>query len=197
MIMLNLMESLELLKKYEIPVVETLVASNEEEVMRAAEKIGYPVVIKPNVSEHKSEIGVFLDVKSDEELLRCYRKLDGEVVVQKMIKGFEIFLGAKEDEFFGKYVALGCGGTLVELFEDVSFRVLPLERRDVIEMIEETKLSKVARGFRNYKLDVNSLVEIVTKFSELVEKEDVKEADVNPLIASEKGIVAVDARIIL
>ncbi len=197
MVMLNLMESLELLKKYEIPVVETLVASNEEEVLRAAEKIGYPVVIKPNVSEHKSEIGVFLDVKSDEELLRCYRKLDGEVVVQKMIKGFEIFLGAKEDDFFGKHVALGCGGTLVELFEDVSFRVLPLERRDVIEMIEETKLSKVARGFRNYKLDMGSLVEIVTKFSELVEKEDVKEADVNPLIASEKGIVAVDARIIL
>ncbi|WP_169302191.1 acetate--CoA ligase family protein [Ferroglobus placidus] len=195
--MLKLKESLELLKKYGIPVVETLVASNEEEVLKAAEKIGYPVVVKPNVSEHKSEIGVFLDVKSDEELLKCYKNLGGEVVVQKMIRGFEIFLGAKEDKFFGKYVALGCGGVLVELFEDVSFRVLPLRRRDVLEMVEETKLSKVARGFRSYKLDVESLVEVVLRFSELIEKENVKEADVNPLIANENGVFAVDARIIL
>ncbi len=196
---LNLKESLEALRKYDLPVAKTVFASSREEALDAAKEVGFPLVVKPNVSEHKTEIGVFLHVKSESELLEAFEKLKpfGEVAIQEELSGLEIFLGAKRDEFFGSYVALGTGGVFVELFEDVSFRLVPLKERDVEEMIEETKLSKFVEGFRGTKLDKGALVDVVTKFSEFVRNEKVVEADVNPLIASEKGVFVVDARVIV
>ncbi len=194
---LNLKESLELLKKYSIPVAETHFVRTESDLEEIAEKIEYPVVVKPNVSEHKTEIGIFKGLKTPEEIKSAFRSLNSEVAVQEMISGFEILLGGKRDENFGHVIALGIGGIFAELFEDVSFRIVPVSRADFDEMLSDTKLAQVANGFRGFEFDVERLFRLLKNFERLLIHEDVIEADINPLMAGKNEIAAVDARIIL
>jgi len=194
---LNLEESLELLKSYDIPVAETYFVDSEDELESIAEKLSYPVVVKPNVSEHKTEIGVFTHLKSLEELRNAFRSINSDIAVQKMVRGYEILLGVKKDGQFGHVFALGSGGVFAELFRDVTFRIAPVSRADFYEMLEETKLSKIAKGFRGFEFDSEELFRIFKNFEELASNENTVEADINPLMASRNHIVAVDARIIL
>ena len=194
---LNLKESLELLKAYDIPVAETYFVDSEDELERVAEKLSYPVVVKPNVPEHKTEIGVFKSLKNLGEVRDAFKSINSEVAVQRMIGGYEILLGAKNDGQFGNVIALGSGGIFAELFQDVSFRISPVGRADFYEMLEETKLSKIAEGFRGFEFDAEDLFRILKNFEMLVNEENVIEADINPLMASKNHIVAVDARVIL
>jgi len=194
---LDLRESLELLMKYSIPVAESQFVDSEEKLERISGLIRYPAVVKPNTSFHKTEIGVFKNLKSFDEVKSAFRKIGGSVAIQRMVDGYEIFLGAKKDEGFRHVVAVGSGGVFAELFNDISFRLIPLSRADFHEMLEETKLSKISNGFRGFSFDPDELFRIVGNFEKLVTNENVVEADINPLMADKDEIVAVDARIIL
>ncbi len=194
---LNLRESLELLERYSIPVAETHFLRAESDLAHIASRIEYPVVVKPNVSGHKTEMGVFRSLKSIEEIKSALKSINTEVAVQRMVDGFEIFLGAKRDDGFGHVIALGVGGVFAELLENISFRVVPVGKDDFDEMLSETKLSRIADGFRGFEFDAENLFRLLKNFERLVIHEDVIEADINPLMASKNEIVAVDARIIL
>ena len=209
-------EALALLKAYGIPTPEYAVARDEEEAVKAAEQIGYPVaakIISPQIV-HKTDVGgVILGIADPQGVRETCRRL-GEVVkrvpyaelegvlIQKMVpKGVELIVGAVYDEIFGHVVAFGLGGTFTELYKDISMRIAPIDEQDAVEMIREVKAYKLLTGFRGMPpRDIPAVVDILIKFSRLVEDNpEIREADLNPVIALEegKGAYVVDARFIL
>jgi len=200
--LLNEFESKKLLKKYGINVVDTYVANSESEAVEIGRKIGYPVVLKVLSHEviHKTEHGgVILDIRNDKELIEAYRrisKISKTVTVQRMVDGFEFFVGVSSDQAFGKTIAFGSGGVLVSLLKDFTLRIIPIDRRDAEEMVEELKISKIFHGYRNFKANRESVIELLLKVSELAEKEPIKEMDLNPVFVNESGSIVADARIV-
>jgi len=209
-------EALALLKAYGIPTPEYAVARDEEEAVKAAEQIGYPVaakIISPQIV-HKTDVGgVILGIADPQGVRETCRRL-GEVVkrvpyaelegvlIQKMVpKGVELIVGAVYDEIFGHVVAFGLGGIFTELYKDISMRIAPIDEQDAVEMIREVKAYKLLTGFRGMPpRDIPAVVDILIKFSRLVEDNpEIREADLNPVIALEegKGAYVVDARFIL
>ncbi|MEM1597548.1 MAG: acetate--CoA ligase family protein [Pyrobaculum sp.] len=209
-------EALELLRAYGIPVPEYAVAHDEEEAVKAAEQLGYPLVAKvisPQII-HKTDVGgVVLGIKNAEEVRAAcrqirevvkkvpYAELKG-VLIQKMVpKGVELIVGTTYDEIFGHVILFGLGGIYTELYKDVSMRIAPLDEQDAWEMVREVKAYRLLTGFRGTPpRDVPAVVDILLKFSRLVqENPEIREADLNPVIALEegKGAYVVDARFIL
>jgi acetyl-CoA synthetase (ADP-forming) len=120
--------------------------------------------------------------------------------VQKMVEpGTEVIVGVSKDPQFGPVVMFGLGGIFVELFKDVSFRVIPVERKDAQEMIKEIKGYPLLQGYRGKEpADISSLVNIILKISNFIERNpQIKELELNPIVAYPKRAVAVDARIII
>jgi len=207
-------ESREILKKYKIPLAKAELAKTSEKAVEIAEKIGFPIALKiasPQVV-HKTDVGaVALNIKTKEGLRRAFRKLILDVkrkvpnlkvlgiLVQEMVEnGKEVIVGGKKDSQFGQVLMFGGGGILTEVLEDVSFRVCPVSKKDAKEMIEETKYYKVLKGYRGKRCDIDALVDILLKTSRLLEEnQEIVELDINPVMALEKGAVAVDARIII
>ena len=209
-------EALTLLKAYGIPTPDYAVARNEEEAVRAAEQIGYPVaakIISPQIV-HKTDVGgVIVGITNPQSVREAcrrlrevakkvpYAELEG-VLIQKMVpKGVELIVGAVYDEIFGHVVVFGLGGIFTELYRDISMRIAPIDEQDAIEMIREVKAYRLLTGFRGVPpRDVPAVVDILIKFSRLVEDNpEIREADLNPVIALEegKGAYVVDARFIL
>ena len=211
-IFLSLHESMQVLQYYKIPFVRAELAKNAEEAVGFARKIGYPVVLKissPNII-HKTEVGGYiLNLNSEEEVRTAFNKIIGSVkknapkakiqgmLVEKMIeRGQDVIIGGKKDPQFGQTIMFGLGGALVEVLEDVSFRVVPLEKKDAEKMIQETKRYKILKGYRGKTYDIKALIDILLKTSRLLEKnQEIKELDINPIIVLPKGAFAVDARI--
>lgn len=210
---LDITESFDLLKKYRIPVADYGIAKTADSAIKSAKNIGYPVVLKAisKKATHKTEAGgLIFDIDSDKEVKAAFDKLKknmkkvkadfGGVVVQKMIgRGSqEVIIGGKEDPQFGQTIAFGLGGIFVEVFEDVTFRVVPIEKRDAEEMIKEIKAYKVLSGYRGKKYDTKAVSEILMKVSKLLEEnKNVVELDINPIMVLKRGAVAVDARVII
>ena len=213
--LLTEIESKELLKAAKIPVVETRLATSKKEAVEIAAKMGFPVVMKivsPDIS-HKSDVGgVKLGIqnatqagKAYSEILASVKKHDRKarivgVTVQKMARqGLEIIIGMTKDAQFGPVIMFGLGGILVEVLKDVSFRIVPLEKRDAAEMITEIKGFPVLKGYRGQEpANVPFLEDLIVKVSDFVEKNpEIKELDLNPVFAYKDGATAVDARIIL
>jgi acyl-CoA synthetase (NDP forming) len=209
-------EALALLKAYGIPTPDYAVARDEEEAVRAAEQIGYPVaakIISPQIV-HKTDVGgVILGIADPQSVREACRRLrevvkrvpyaeiEG-VLIQKMVpKGVELIVGAVYDEIFGHVVAFGLGGIFTELYKDISMRIAPIDEQDAVEMIREVKAYRLLTGFRGMPpRDIPAVVDILIKFSRLVEDNpEIREADLNPVIALEegKGAYVVDARFIL
>jgi acyl-CoA synthetase (NDP forming) len=206
-------EALALLKAYGIPTPDYAVARDEEEAVRAAEQIGYPVaakIVSPQIV-HKTDIGgVILSITDPQGVREAYRRLREvvkkvpyteleDVLIQKMVpKGVEFIVGAVYDEIFGRVVAFGLGGIFTELYKDISMRIAPI---DAVEMMREVKAYRLLTGFREMPpRDIPAIVDILVRFSRLVEDNpEIKEADLNPVIALEegKGAHVVDARFIL
>jgi acetyl-CoA synthetase (ADP-forming) len=210
---LTVSEALEVIKSYKIPVAESKLVKKVEDALEFADKIGYPVVLKVVSAKaiHKTDVGgIALDVKNKEELEKSYKKIidnvkkkvrakvDG-ILIQKMVKGGEeVIVGGKKDPQFGQTLMFGLGGIFTEVYDDVSFRVIPINKKDAEEMIQEIKGYKILKGYRNKKYDVNSLIDILLKTSELLEEnQEIVELDINPVIVLQKGAVAVDARIVV
>ena len=207
-------ESKELLSSLDLPVTtQILVAEDEgpEGVKTACEKIGFPVVMKLIAADvvHKSDVGaVKLNISSNEEAQNAFNELmqiksesAKSVSVQEMAKEpvAEIIVGSLQDAQFGPTVMFGIGGVLVEVMEDVSFRIAPIKDFDADEMIHEIKGFKLLDGYRGKPpADLESIKELLKAISELAYKhQDISEMDLNPVFAYKDGLKIVDARIIL
>ena len=208
--MLSEAEGYDFLKKYDVPVPEYFIINSPEDAAKAAEKIGFPVVMKivsPQII-HKSDAGgVIVNVKTAEDAKSAYTKILANVkackpqaeiegvIVESMAKpGVELIIGGKIDPTFGKIVTFGIGGTMVELVKDVTMRVLPVNEEDVRSMVREIKSYKLIAGYREEKpKDEETLVKSILNVCRAFEEnEDLIEFDINPLRLYEKGGVAVD-----
>ena len=204
-------ESKELFQEIGIPVPAQKLTVSKEETLSAAEQIGFPVVLKLMAEDvvHKSDTGaVKLNIKNKEEAEQAYDELmkiesksEKKISVQKMADEpiTELIIGMTTDPQFGPALMFGIGGILVELLEDVSFRIAPITEFDAKEMIHEIKGFPILDGYRGKpKADIDAIVDTLMKISDLVTKnEEIHEMDLNPVFIYEKGIICVDARIIL
>ncbi len=186
-----------------IPLVPELVSFSKEELTAFAERVGYPVVAKVVGPVHKSDVGgVTLNIRTPEHLALEYDRMmqiEGAtgVMVQKMLKGTELFIGAKYEERFGHVVLCGLGGIFVEVLKDVSSGLAPLSYGEAYSMIHSLRGYKILKGTRGQKgINEQKFAEIVVRLSTLLRFAiEIKEMDINPLLANENDIVAVDARI--
>ncbi|RLF05118.1 MAG: CoA-binding protein, partial [Thermoprotei archaeon] len=212
--MLTPIESFEVAKAYGVPVVEAMLARDEEEAVKLAKALGYPVALAvetPDVS-HKTEVGgILLGLRSDaevrdafHEVLRNVRsrapgaRILGVSIRKMMPRGMEVFVGARRDPVFGPLVGFGWGGVAIELLRDVSFRLAPLSSVDVEEMIEETKVGRLLRGYRGRSLDDEAVKKTIVAVASLMEDfSEIEEIDVNPMFVYERGAAAVDVKVYL
>jgi acetyltransferase len=193
----------QLFKAANIPMVEELVSDNWDEIRVFAEKAGYPVVAKVVGPVHKSDVGgVVLNIRTTEHLQMEFERLiripdATAVMIQPMLKGMELFAGAKYEEKFGHIVLCGLGGIFVEIFKDVASGLAPLATEEAISMIRSLRGYKVFKGARGQDgIDEHQFAKIIVHLSALLRfATEIKELDINPLLATEKGIIAVDARI--
>ncbi len=186
-----------------IPLVPEMVSTSKEELAAFAEKVGYPVVAKVVGPVHKSDVGgVTLNIRTAEHLALEFDRMmripeATGVMVQKMLKGTELFIGAKYEERFGHVVLCGLGGIFVEVLKDVSSGLAPLSYAEAYSMIHSLKGYKIIKGTRGQKgINEQRYAEIIVRLSTLLRfATEIKEMDINPLLADEHGIIAVDARI--
>ena len=203
-------ESARLLAGFGIPTAKGILAQNLEEVKKAAESIGYPVVLKacsPEVS-HKTESGlVAVDLRNEADLELAFQKISGSsaakgggFLVQEMIKGGrELVMGMIRDPQFGPCVMFGLGGIFTEILGDVTFRPAPLSEADAAEMMREIKGNKILDAVRGMPaVDADSLIQCLMAVGRIgMEREEIEAIDVNPLIIQGSKPVAVDALVVL
>ncbi|MDD4169664.1 MAG: acetate--CoA ligase family protein [Desulfotomaculaceae bacterium] len=201
-----------LLKSIGIPVSPCRVALDEEETVQAAAAIGYPVVLKVRSPEvvHKSEVGgVCLALTGEYSVRSAYREMmrkarmvdrQAQVTVQPMaVPGVEVLIGMTTDAQFGQVVAFGLGGIFVEVLDDITFRQVPLQEKDALDMLLSIKGSTILKGYRGSgPVDTNALTEIILNISKLAEHHPrIREIDLNPVFAYPVGALVVDARIVI
>ena len=187
------------------PLVPEMVSTSKEELTAFASKVGYPVVAKVVGPVHKSDVGgVTLNIRSAEHLALEFDRMmqiqDATgVMVQKMLKGTELFIGAKYEERFGHVVLCGLGGIFVEVLKDVSSGLAPLSYGEAFSMIHSLRGYKILKGTRGQKgINEQKYAEIIVRLSTLLRfATEIKEIDINPLLADENEVVAVDARILI
>jgi acetyl-CoA synthetase (ADP-forming) len=201
--------------EYAIPVTTFKLAKNVEEAVEFAGQIGVPVVLKivsPDII-HKSDAGgVIVNLKSTIEIrnaygkilenakkYNCEAKIVGVLVQEMAPQSTEVIVGAIKDPQFGQTLMFGLGGIFVELLKDVTFRIAPVTREDVMEMVTGIKAYPLLKGYRNMPpADVEAIISVLLNTSKLVmDYPEIKELDLNPVMAYEKGAKTVDARIIL
>ena len=196
----------ELLKNYDIPLPRYQIVETEEDLDKI--DIPFPVVLKVSSPKilHKTDVnGVRLDIKDREELKIVFqdfkKRFPEEVflVEEMMEKGVEIIIGLIQDATFGITIMVGIGGIFTELYRDVSFRVVPIERDDAIEMIDELKGKKLLEGFRNIPANKEKVVDLLLKVSDMgFELMDyIDQMDLNPVFVYKDSVCIVDAKIIL
>lgn len=213
--LLNEVEAKRLLAEAGIPVTEAHLARTREEAERLAEAIGYPVVLKIVSDDipHKSDVGgVQLNLRDREAVGAAYdrilqnvrtrrpdARIEGVSVQRQAPPGVEVIVGLTTDPQFGPVVMFGLGGVLVEVLQDVAFRVVPLTARDAREMIREVKGFALLQGYRGAPpADLAALESLLLKVSELAQRHpEIAELDLNPVFAYPNGAVAVDARVVL
>ena len=186
-----------------IPMVPEMVSPSKDELIAFAEKTGYPVVAKVVGPVHKSDVGgVTLNIRTAEHLALEFDRMmqipDAKgVMVQKMLKGTELFIGAKYEERFGHVVLCGLGGIFVEVLKDVSSGLAPLSYGEAYSMIHSLRGYKIIKGTRGQKgINEQKYAEIIVRLSTLLRfATEIKEIDINPLLADEHSVIAVDARI--
>ena len=188
-----------------IPLVPEFVSTSKDELADFAQKVGYPVVAKVVGPVHKSDVGgVALNIRSKEVLAAEFDRMmqiqgATAVMVQKMIKGTELFIGAKYEERFGHVVLCGLGGIFVEVLRDVSSGLAPLSYGEAYSMIHSLRGYKILKGTRGKKgINERKYAEVIVRLSTLLRfATEIKEIDINPLLADENDVIAVDARILV
>jgi acetyltransferase len=207
-------ESKKLLAAYGIPTVKTEIATSDLEAVEIADRFGYPVVLKLHSEKitHKTDVGgVRLNLSDAGAVSRAFmaiaakvRAIDPEaflgVTVQPMVKmeGYELILGSSLDPQFGEVMLFGMGGQLVEVFKDRALALPPLNTTLARRMMEQTRIYKALKGVRGRKaIDMAKLEQLLVSFSLLiVEQSQIREIDINPLMVSSEGMIALDARVV-
>jgi acyl-CoA synthetase (NDP forming) len=208
-------ESKQLIAEAGIAVAEARLAKSKAQAIAQAKEFGFPVVLKVVSADitHKSDVGgVKLGLKNAAEVGRAYGEIMDSVrhkepqatvygvSVQRMARpGVEVIMGMTKDAQFGAVLMFGLGGVFVEVLKDVSFRIVPIVRRDARQMIEEIKGYAVLKGYRGQEpANITALEEMLLKLSQFVESHpEIRELDLNPIFAYSDGALVVDARIIL
>jgi acyl-CoA synthetase (NDP forming) len=198
-----------LLLKYKIPQVKADIVKDIKQAILFSKQNGFPIVLKifsPKII-HKTEIsGVIIDIKNEKDLLFSWQQIEKiakakktEIIIQKMIFGEQIIIGAKRDSVFGPVVAFGLGGIFVEILKDISFRLAPINNKEAKEMISEIKGNKILNGYRNREsVNLKKIEEILLSLSSMISNEkQIKEIDFNPVIANKKDVFVIDAKIIV
>jgi acetyl-CoA synthetase (ADP-forming) len=208
-------EAYEICKAFNIPYPPTQIAKDWKEVEKASEKFGFPLVLKivsPQIV-HKSDVGgVIVGITTPADLKRAYGQLlanvkekagdvpiDGVLVQKAMRKGVEVVIGGLKDEVFGPMIMFGSGGTLIEIFRDVAFRMAPLDQEEALLQIKDTKAYEMLKGVRGaLPSDLQALTKLIVNASNLIYKvPELAELDFNPVLAYPDGCVVVDARMVL
>ncbi len=214
--LLTEVESKQLLAAYGLPTLATEIAYTEDEAADKANSIGYPIVVKllSETITHKTDVGgVHLNLRDEPAVRAAYRAIQASVrekageehfqgvSVQAMLKleGYELIVGSSIDPQFGPVLLFGAGGQLVEVFKDRSLSLPPLNTTLARRMMEQTQVFTALEGVRGRKaVDLPALEEFLVRFSHLVvEQPRIREIDINPVLASPEGMVALDARIVL
>ncbi|MBF6057113.1 MULTISPECIES: bifunctional acetate--CoA ligase family protein/GNAT family N-acetyltransferase [Thiomicrorhabdus] len=213
--LLNTLETKALLKAFQIPVTQAMIANTPAEVLVAAENIGFPVAIKvhSDLITHKSDSGgVKLNIETPSQLQRAYNELIESVKehypnddirsvsiepMMRMSHARELIIGVSRDPVFGPAISFGSGGTMVEILKDSSSALPPLNAFIAQRMIQSTKVSKMLGNYRNLPaVDQSQLIDILMNLSDMVsELPEILELDLNPVLANEEQTLAVDARI--
>jgi len=201
--------------EYGIPVTKSNVSRTEQEAASLAEKIGFPIVLKilsPDIIHKTDAGGVKTNLKTKDEVKDSYNKIlenakkykadakiEGVLVQEMAPQATEVIIGSIKDPTFGQTIMFGLGGIFVEILKDVTFRIAPITELEAAEMIVEVKAYPLLKGYRNTPaVDVKALVNILTQVSKLViDHPEIKELDLNPVMAYSQGAKVVDARIIL
>jgi len=195
----------ELLDSAGIPTVPEFVSDQKDEVLNFANQVGFPVVAKVVGPVHKSDVGgVALNIRSKEVLAAEFDRMmqigdATAVMMQKMLKGTELFIGAKYEERFGHVILCGLGGIFVEVLRDVSSGLAPLSYEEAYSMIHSLRAYKILKGTRGQQgINERKFADIIVRLSTLLRfATEIKEIDINPLLADEDGVTAVDARILV
>jgi acyl-CoA synthetase (NDP forming) len=206
-------EALRFLEREGLRVLKSSLAQGEEEAVIAAKEIGFPVALKllsPEVIHKTDAGGVRVDLRNESEVRDACKRLikafhathpEGElegVMIQEMGEGMEVIVGTLLDPQFGPAIMFGLGGILVEALRDVSFRIIPIQRKDAQDMIREIKGFPILQGIRGEDRGVNlrSLEDLLLSISDLIERHPtILEMDINPAFAFAKGYAICDARI--
>lgn len=208
-------ESKQLVSEAGIPVIESRLAKTKAQAISMSKEMGFPLVLKivsPEIIHKSDSGGVKLGLGNAAQAGRAYSeivaaakqanpkaKIHG-VSVQKMAKpGVEVIMGMSKDDQFGPVLMFGLGGVFVEVLKDVAFRIVPLVRRDASQMIREIKGYPLLEGYRGQEpANITVLEDLLLKLSDFIDKTpEIKELDLNPILAYSDGAVAVDARVIL
>ncbi|MCK5476932.1 MAG: acetate--CoA ligase family protein [Candidatus Aenigmarchaeota archaeon] len=210
-------DSYKLLSKYNIRTPKHFLAKDLISAHKFAKKIKYPVVMKLMSKDilHKTDANcVVLNVGGCKTLEKEYNniisnankfwlkekkkgklKIDG-ILIEETVSGVEVIIGGKKDAQFGKVIMVGLGGIFVEILNDVSFRLVPLGRKDVEEMINELKSKKILENYRNIKTNKEKLIQLILNASRMFEAENILEFDMNPVFVNQQHAIVCDARII-
>jgi len=208
-------QAISLLRTYGIPYPDYDVAGSAKEATGIADRLGYPVVLKivsPD-AVHKSDVGgVAVGLEDAQAVSDAYKRIlqsvrehipDADVlgvlVSKQAPPGLEVIVGALDDAMFGPTVMFGLGGIFTEVLEDVTFRIVPLERRDAQEMVREIRGFRLLEGMRGQTgYDVGALVELLLTVSRMMaERPEIEELDLNPVRLFEQGLIALDVRILV
>jgi acyl-CoA synthetase (NDP forming) len=200
-----------------IPIPKSLIAMTIESSVKSAAAIGYPVVMKVISKDilHKSDAGgIALDLENNEEVIDAYEAImlscrehvphaviEGVEISEMVQSGTEMIVGARIDNTFGPTVMVGLGGIYVEVMKDVSFRAVPLDRKEIMAMIKQIRSYPLLMGVRGEKTrDINALVDAIIKLGAIISNcKGISDIEINPLVVYEQGLGAraVDVRIIL
>lgn len=180
-----------------------IVSNSLDDLKNQCKKFNFPMVMKVVGPIHKSDVGgVILNISNFEELEKAYNKIisikdSTAVLVQPMVKGTELFVGVKKEKDFGHLIFFGLGGIFIEVLKDVNFSLSPLNKDQALNLIKNIKAYPIIKGIRGQKgINEDNLAEIIMRISDLVNNvPEIEEMDINPLIATETDIYAIDARI--
>jgi acyl-CoA synthetase (NDP forming) len=204
-----------LLERYGIPYPQNEFVSDEDALIKAANKISYPVVLKVVSYDivHKSDAGgVAVNIRDDVDCIKKYREIlestaeynpaaevRGVLVCKMAEPETELIVGVVKDDIFGHTVMAGLGGIFVEILKDVSYRVCPIELSEAKAMLTDLKAYNVLKGYRGKKgVDVDAVAQLIHDVSRMVcENPCIAEMDLNPVRAYGKGVMVLDARIMV
>jgi len=203
-------ESKQVLSAYQIPITREFLVFDEKNLIKSAKKIGYPVVLKGCDAEiaHKTEKNLIrANIVNEQDAITAFNdiqarmnKNNAAVIVQEMIMGKrELVAGLIRDQQFGPSVMFGIGGIFTEIFNDVTFRIAPINRQDALEMMNEIRGKRILDAVRGMEAaDREQLSDILIRIGQIgIENKMVCEIDINPIIISKGRAVAVDAMIVL